>query len=418
MNMGVRVQLSVMMFIQFFVWGTWYVAMGVYLPTIGFTGTQIGFAYSSTGWAAIVSPFIVGMIADRFFPAQIMLGMLHLLGGALLFLASQTTEPTLFFVFLLGHTLCYMPTLALTNTISFNQMKDPAAEFPAIRVMGTLAWIAAGIFISRLGVDSTAWPMKIGAICSVVMGVYSLTLPSTTPKAAGKKISVRDVLGLDALALFRDRSFAVFMIGSLLICIPLSFYYGFAASYLTAGGIKNITATMTLGQMSEFFFMLVIPFFFARLGVKKMLLVGMGAWVLRYMLFAFGENMALEAPLTADAVLGGLVLVGMWYLGILLHGVCYDFFFVTGQIYTDMRAPKELQSSAQGLFALMTWGVGMTIGTIASGKVKDFFSSGEGDAAVINWFGLWMVPTALAFAVFVIFLLFFRETAVKEGEKA
>ncbi len=403
MNMGVRVQLSVMMFIQFFVWGTWYVAMGVYLPTIGFTGTQIGFAYSSTGWAAIVSPFIVGMIADRFFPAQIMLGVLHLLGGALLFLASQTTEPTLFFVFLLGHTLCYMPTLALANPICFNQMKDPAAEFPAIRVMGTLAWIAAGFFISMLGVDNTAWPMKIGAICSVVMGVYSFTLPNTPPKAAGKKTSVNDVLGLNALALFKDRSFAVFMVSSLLICIPLSFYYSFAAAYLTAGGVTNITATMTLGQMSEFFFMLVIPFFFARLGVKKMLLVGMGAWVLRYLCFGFGN---------------GQELVALWYLGILLHGVCYDFFFVTGQIYTDMRAPKELQSSAQGLFALMTWGVGMTIGTIASGKVKDFFSSGEGDAAVINWFGLWMVPTALAFAVFVIFLLFFRETAAKEGEKA
>ena len=424
MKMSVRAQLMVMMFIQFFVWGTWYVAMGVYLPKIGFTGAQIGYAYSTTGWAAIITPLFMGMIADRFFPAQYVLAALHLAGAALLWFAAMNTDPIVFFVCLLAYTLCYMPTLSLTSAIAFNQMDSPQKQFPAIRVMGTVAWIAAGFFIGMLYVDAktgglrmvlpgmdntglaaiaeTAWPFKIGAVCSLIMGFYSLSLPHTPPKKAGQGAALTEMMGLDALALMKDRSFLVFIASSLLICIPLSFYYGFAASYLSGGGVKNITAVMSLGQASEFFFMLVIPFFFARLGVKKMLLVGMGAWVLRYACFGMGN---------------GQGLIALWYLGILLHGVCYDFFFVTGQIYTDMRAPKELQASAQGLFALATWGVGMTIGTTASGRVADFFSTpgATADAAkVVNWFGVWMTPAALAFVVFLIFLVFFSEKGLEK----
>jgi len=233
-----------------------------------------------------------------------------------------------------------------------------------------------------------------------------VTLPNTPPKSAGKTVTVREVLGLDAFALMKDRSFLVFIVSSLLICIPLSFYYGFAASYLAGGGVKNITSVMSLGQASEFFFMLVIPFFFARLGVKRMLLVGMGAWVVRYMCFGMGN---------------GQGLIALWYIGVLLHGVCYDFFFVTGQIYTDMRAPKELQASAQGLFALATWGIGMTIGTTASGRVADFFSKpgATPDAAkVMDWFGIWMTPAALAFIVFLIFLAFFSEKGLEKKTQA
>ena len=424
MKTSVRVQLMVMMFIQFFVWATWYVAMGVYLPKIGFTNSQIGLAYSSTGWAAIVTPFFMGMIADRFFPAQYVLSALNLAGAALLWLVAGTTTPGLFLVWLLAYTMCFMPTLSLTSAIAFNQMDSPQKQFPAIRVMGTVAWIAAGFVVGWIYLDGktgglrlafteagktglqsiveTAWVFKLGAVCSLIMGLYALTLPSTPPKLAGKKVLVRDVLGLDALALLKDRSFFVFFVSSLLVCIPLSFYYGFAASYLVGGGVKNITAVMSLGQASEFFFMLVIPFFFARLGVKKMLLVGMGTWVVRYMCFGMGN---------------GQGLIALWYLGVLLHGVCYDFFFVTGQIYTDMRAPKELQASAQGLFALATWGVGMTIGTMVSGRVADFFSKpgATPDAAkVMDWFGIWMTPAALAFVVFLIFLFFFSEKGLEK----
>jgi nucleoside transporter len=426
--MSVRVQLMIMMFIQFFVWGTWYVAMGVYLPKIGFSNSQIGLAYSTTGWAAIITPFFMGMIADRFFSAQKVLAALHLLGAALLFLAAGTTNATMFLVCLLAYTLCFMPTLSLTSAIAFSQMDSPQKQFPAIRVMGTIAWIAAGVVIGCLYLDNqtgglrfvlpwgpadglveitgTAWPLRIGAICSAVMGLYSLTLPNTPPKSAGKTVTVREVLGLDALALLKDRSFSVFILSSLLICIPLSFYYGFAASYLAGGGVKNITSVMSLGQASEFFFMLVIPFFFARLGVKKMLLAGLGAWVVRYMCFGMGN---------------GQGLIALWYLGVLLHGVCYDFFFVTGQIYTDMRAPKELQASAQGLFALATWGIGMTIGTMASGRVADFFSkpgATPGAAKVMNWLGVWMTPAALAVVVFIIFLAFFSEKGLQKKTEA
>lgn len=400
MNTMTRVQLSVMMFIQFFIWGAWYVSMGVYMGELHFEAKVIGWAYSSTAWAAIITPFFMGMIADRFFPAQIVLGVLHLAGAVLMFLVSRTTEPMLFFFLLLGYACCYMPTLALTSSISFNQMKSTQDEFPLIRVLGTVGWIVAGLLISYLKVDATARPMEIAAGVSLLMGLYSFTLPNTPARSAGKKSSVREILGVDAFALFKDRSFAVFMVSALLICIPLSFYYGFGARFLAEGGVQNITAKMSMGQMSEFFFMLVIPFFFARLGVKYMLAVGMGAWVLRYLLFAFGA----AAPLP---------MLGMWYLGILLHGVCYDFFFVTGQIYMDKRAPKELQSSAQGLFALFTFGIGMTIGTVASGQVVSFFTKDE----VIQWRAVWLTPALLALAVLAVFFALFNEKSLPEEKE-
>ncbi len=400
MNTATRVQLSVMMFIQFFIWGAWYVSMGVYMGELHFEAKVIGWAYSSTAWAAIITPFFMGMVADRFFPAQVVLGVLHLAGAALMFLVSRTTEPMLFFFLLLGYACCYMPTLALTSAISFNQMKSTQDEFPLIRVLGTVGWIVAGLLISYLKVDATARPMEIAAGCSLLMGLYSFTLPHTPARAAGKKASVREILGVDAFALFKDRSFAVFMVSALLVCIPLSFYYGFGARFLAEGGVQNITAKMSMGQMSEFFFMLVIPFFFARLGVKYMLAVGMGAWVLRYLLFAFGAGTSLP-------------MLGMWYLAILLHGVCYDFFFVTGQIYVDKRAPKELQSSAQGLFALFTWGIGMTIGTVASGQVVSFFTDGE----TIQWKAVWLTPALLALVVLVVFFALFNEKSVPEDKE-
>jgi nucleoside transporter len=396
MKLKARIELSVMMFLEFFVWGAWYVTMGTYLGQIGFQGTDIGSAYSTTAWAAIISPFFVGMIADRFFDAEKVLGVMHILGAILMYYVSTITEPGLFFWVLLGYAICYMPTIALVNAISFNQMEDPKTQFPPIRVLGTLGWIVAGIIISLMKAEPTVIPLQMAAGASLVMGIYSFFLPKTPPKSVGKKVTVSDVLGLDALKLMKDFSFAIFVIGSLLVCIPLSFYYNFANLFLTESGMVNSAAKMSLGQASEFFFMLVMPFFFVRLGVKKMLLVGMLAWVVRYVLFAFGNNDAL---------------VWMFYIGILLHGICYDFFFVTGMIYVDNKAPVEIRANAQGFIALITYGVGMVIGAKISGIVVEKYQimDAANEIAGHQWQTIWLIPAAMAGIVMIVFALAFRD---------
>ena len=395
-----------MMFLQFFVWGAWFVTLGTYLGIgLKFDGGQIGKAYSTMPWGAIVAPFFIGMIADRFFSAEKVLGVLHILGGIVLFYATSITSPVLFFWVVLIYALCYNPTLALVNAISFNQMKSPEKEFPAIRVFGTLGWIVAGLIIGFMKVEDTAIPMKIAAGASIVLGVFSFFLPSTPPKSLGHKVKVRDVLGLDALKLMKDRSFAIFVLGSLLICIPLAFYYNFTNLFLNEEGVVNAAGKMTIGQMSEVFFMLVMPFCFARLGVKKMLLVGMLAWAGRYLLFAFGNS-------------GSLVM--MYYLGIALHGICYDFFFVTGQIYVDNKAPKAIQASAQGFIALITYGVGLLIGARISGMVVEKYQLMDGAAiAGHSWQTIWIIPAVMAFVVIVLFALLFKANESKpEAESA
>jgi nucleoside transporter len=391
----VRVKLSAMMFLQYFVWGAWYVTMGTWLgETLRFSGEQIGLAAGSTALAAMISPFFVGMVADRFLATERILGVLHLTGGVVLYLASTQTTFAPFYAVLLAYTLCYMPTLALSNSISFHQMRDPEREFPPIRVLGTIGWIVAGLVIGTLRLEATAVPMRIAAAGSVVLGVFCFALPHTPPQKKSR-VSMRDVLGLDALRLMRDRSFAVFVIGSFLICIPLQFYYAFANLFLNELRVTNAAGKMTLGQMSEIFFMLVMPWFFRRLGVKYMLLVGMAAWAARYTFFAFGDSGAL---------------VWMLYGGIILHGICYDFFFVTGQIYVDQQAPGDLRAAAQGFIAFVTLGVGMLIGSWVSGRVVDAFRTPTGGH---QWDGIWIVPAAGAAAVLVLFALLFtsRETA-------
>src|SRR5262245_21810243 len=390
MNFNTRLKLSVMMFLQYFVWGAWYVTLGTWLgTTLHFTGEQVGLAAGTTAVAAIISPFFVGMIADRFFASERLLAGLHIIGaGALLAAASQTQFVPLY-VIVLGYTLCYMPTLALTNSLSFRQMTDPSAEFPGIRVLGTIGWIVAGLVIGTTGLEATAVPMRIAAAASVALGVFSLMLPHTPPQKRGHRVTWGEILGLDALKLMKDSSFATFVIGSFLICIPLQFYYAFTNLYLNEIGVTNAAGKMTLGQMSEIFFMLVMPWFFRRLGVKWMLLVGMLAWTARYLLFAAGNNGAL---------------VWMLYGGILLHGICYDFFFVTGQIYVDLKAPGDLRAAAQGFIAFVTLGVGMLIGSWLSGRVVDTFKTTDAHA----WDKIWVVPAAGAAAVLVLFALFFR----------
>jgi nucleoside transporter len=378
------------MFLQYFVWGCWYVTMGTWLgQTLHFSGEQIGLAFGTTALAAMISPFFMGMVADRFLATEYVLAGLHIVGAVLLFYASLQTTFGAFYGVLLLYTLCYMPTLALSNSISFHQMKDPGSEFPAIRVLGTIGWIVAGLAIGTLGLEATATPLKLAAAGSLVLGAFCLALPHTPPQRQSRA-RLADMLGLDALKLLGERSFAVFVIGSFLVCIPLQFYYAFANLFLNELNVTNAAGKMTLGQMSEIFFMLVMPWFFRRLGVKYMLLVGMAAWTARYLLFAYGNS--------GD-------LVWMLYAGILLHGICYDFFFVTGQIYVDRRAPANLRAAAQGLIAFVTLGVGMFIGSWVSGRVVDAFAAGASGHA---WDRIWMVPAAGAAAVLLLFALFFR----------
>jgi nucleoside transporter len=394
MTTPVRLKLSTMMFLEYFIWGSWYVTLATYLgQTLKFEGGQIGRAYGTTALAAIIAPFFVGLVADRFFATERIMAVLYFLGAGAMWMASNQTDFGSFYPLLLAYTLTYMPTLALTNSLSFRHMDDPGKEFPGIRVLGTISWIVAGLIIGALRLEATVTPLRIAAATSVLMGVYAFFLPHTPPAKRGEKVTVRDVLGLDALSLMKERSFAVFVLGSFLLCIPLQFYYTFTNLFLNELGVVNAAGKMTMGQMSEIFFMLVMPFFFVRLGVKNMLLIGMACWTARYVLFAYGNNEAL---------------VWMLYLGILLHGICYDFFFVTGQIYVDRKAPGDLRAAAQGFIAFVTLGAGMYIGAESSGRVVDAYTV----AGVHQWANIWLVPAAMAGVVLVLFALLFqyRET--------
>ena len=394
MKTTTRVQLSVMMFLQFFIWGAWYVTMGTYLDKVlHATGVQVGAAYSAMAIATIFSPIFVGMIADRFFSAQKLLGVLHIVGAALLYYITRIDNPSFFYWIVLLYSLMYAPTLALANSVAFRQMNDPAKEFPSVRFLGTIGWIAVGWMIDKvfkLQTEQLAQTFIIAAVASGILGFLSFTLPDTPPKAKGTKTTMAKVLGADALVLFKDRSFTVFLIASILICIPLSFYYSFTNLYLTEAGMKNVTSSMTLGQFSEALFILLIPFFFRRLGVKWMIAIGMIAWTVRFLFFSYGDAAA-----------------NLWMLfaGIILHGVCFDFFFVTGQIYTDSKADIKIQSSAQGLITMATYGVGMWIGTLLSGYVKDYYTVDK----IVTWKSVWLVPAGIAVAVLLFFLILFNE---------
>jgi nucleoside transporter len=394
MDTQIRIRLSVMMFLEFFVWGSWYVTMGTYLDKVlGASGVQVGAAYSAMAIATIISPFFVGMIADRFFPAQKVLAVLHLLGAALLYYLTQVSNPDTFYWILLLYSLLYAPTLALANSVAFRQMKDPSKEFASIRVLGTIGWIATGLLIDKvfkITTDQLAFTFRMAAAASAVLGILSFFLPDTPPKAKGTEASFAKILGADAFVLFRDRSFSVFFIASVLICIPLSFYYSLTNLYLTEAGMKNVTSNMTLGQISEAVFILLIPFFFRRLGVKWMIALGMIAWAVRFLFFGYGN---------ADA--------GLWmlFMGIVLHGICFDFFFVTGQIYTDSKAGLNIQSQAQGMITMATYGIGMWIGTLLSGYVKDHYTADQ----VVQWKAVWMVPAMISIGVLVLFVLLFND---------
>lgn len=395
-------RLSLMMFLQFFVWGAWFVTLGTHLGNIGFSGSQIGYTYLMNNIAAIISPFFVGMIADRYFASQKVMGVLHLLGGVIIYFAANSTAVGPLILLLLLYNLTYMPTLALVNAVSFHQMESPDKQFPRVRVWGTIGWIIAGLTITFIqfkflaDVEKSEIPMKMAGIASVLLGFYSFTLPNTPPQNVGREITFGEVLGVKALRLMRERSFLIFVLSSLLISIPLAFYYSFANPFLNDLHMEGAAGKQTMGQMSEVAFMVLMPWFLVRLGVKKTLLVGMLAWVVRYAFFANGN-------------LGS----GAWmlYAGILLHGVCYDFFFVTGQIYTDRKAPKEIRASAQGFIALITYGVGLGIGSAFGGNIVDAFTVN----GVKDWRMIWYIPAAFAAVVAVLFALMFKDSKSTVG---
>ena len=404
---SIKLRLSAMMFLEIFIWGGWFVTLGSFLAAnLAASGSQIGMAYSTQSWGAIIAPFLVGLIADRYFNAERVLGVLHLAGAALMYVLASTRQFATFYPCLLAYMILYMPTLALANSISFRHLADPSKEFSQIRVWGTVGWIVAGLLISFAfswdARESIAGGMlrntflMCGA-ASLVLGLYSFTLPKTPPGGSrDEKIGLRDLVGLEAMGLLKNRNFLIFFLSSILICIPLAFYYQHANQFLTELHVANATAKQSVGQMSEVLFMLMIPVFLNRFGMKVTLLVGMFAWTARYLLFAFGDANGLAALLL---------------MGIALHGVCYDFFFVSGQIYIDSKAGIHIKSAAQGLITLATYGVGMLIGFWAAGRITDLYAVG----GVHDWHSIWLYPAGFAAVVFVLFAVSFKNETVRYG---
>lgn len=389
-----------MMFLEFFVWGGWFVTLATYLTAnLQASDAQISSAFSTQCFGAIIAPFIIGLIADRYFNAERILGILHLAGAVLMYQMFRSEDFANFYPYVFVYMILYMPTLALVNSVSFNQMKNPEKDFGSIRVWGTLGWIVAGLLISYCFHWDAEQSLKEGlmrntflmtAIASLALGLFSFALPKTPPKVQkGEKVKLREVLGLDALKLLKDRNYLIFFVSSVLICVPLAFYYQYANPFLSDIGLANPTGKMTFGQMSEVLFMLLLPVFFTRFGLKKTLILAMAAWVVRYLCFAYGNPDELSF---------------MLIIGIALHGVCYDFFFVTGQIYTDSKAGEKYKSAAQGLITLATYGVGMLAGFYIAGGISEAYKAQGGDV----WKHIWTFPALIALAVLVLFIIFFK----------
>jgi len=408
MKVNTRIQLSIMMFLQFVVWGAWYGQLSKYLFAINFTGAQVGNIYATFSIAMIVSPFLVGMLADRFFNAERVLGLLNLAGAAILYLLTQIKDYDTFYWFMLLYFLTFAPTISLTSSISMRQMENPSKEFPPIRVLGTIGWIAVTNLIGIMGWGDKITVFQVSMVTAVVIGLFAFTLPKTPATITGS-VSFGQVLGKDAFVLFKDRSFSIFFIASVLICIPLSFYYAMANPSITdayknafleanpGASLPNtfyVENKMSLGQASEVLFLLLLPLAYRRFGIKNILIIGLLAWIARFIFFGYGNASSSE---------------WMLYGGIILHGVCFDFFFVSGMIYTDKKAGEKIKSSAQGLISLATYGLGMFIGSVLSGVVKDMYTEGSGDAAITNWTHVWLVPAAIAFGVLILFLFFFSD---------
>lgn len=395
MLFSMRVRLSLMMFLEYFIWGAWYVTLGTWLgQQLHFSGEQIGVVAGTTALGAAISPFLVGLMADELFANQRLLAALHGIGGLLLWFASTQGAFGPMYAVLLVYSLCYMPTMALTNALAFRQMKDPKQEFGSIRVLGTAGWIVAGLLIGFLRVEPTAVPIRIAGAASLLMAIYSLTLPHTPPLRSAHGFKLSNIFPPEAFTLFKDRNFSVFVLASFLICIPLQFYYTFTNPFLNEIGMQNAAGKMTMGQMSELLFMVTLPWFFRRVGVKYTLMLGMFAWVVRYICFGTGNT-------------GSLVL--LLYLGIVLHGICYDFFFVTGQVYVDQKAPPALRAVAQGLIYFITYGIGMFVGSWICGAIVDRYAKAFPSGGVQHdWRSIWVVPAIASAVVLLFFWVGFR----------
>jgi len=394
------VRLWILAFSQYAIWGLWYVTMGTYLTkTLKFTGGQVGLAYGTPAVGAMISPFLVGLIADRYFSAEKILATLHLVGAGLLYYVSTTTSFPIFYGALVVYTIGYMGTLALTNTLTLRHVTNADREFPLVMLMASVGWIVAGLIIGQAEVEASATQFRWAAMSSAVLALYCLTLPKTPPLARSNSASLGQALGFDAIRLVRNRSFAVFLLGSFLICIPLSFYFSWTNVFLNEVGIRNAASKMTLGQASDVTFLLLMPLFTAKVGVKKMLLMGMFAWAVRFGLFGLYAS--------------GTTWVSLLFAGILLHGVCYDFFFVMGRIYVDQRAPEQLRATAQGLLAFVTLGAGMFVGTWFSGLLGGWAEYRTGSGELLHdWRLIWGVPSAMSVGVLILFASLFQDEPV------
>ena len=399
MSFKISFQLSLLMFFQFFIWGAWFVTMGTFLSQeFNSSGSELSLAYETQSIGAIIAPFIIGLIADKFFAAQKVLGTIHLFGAFLLYKAGISENFSVFYPYILIYMLFYMPTLALANSVAFRQMKDPSKEFAPIRVFGSLGWIVAGLLIGYLSWESSSTlknTFYMSSFISLILGIYSFTLPNTPPTIEkNKNKTFSQIIGLDALKLLNDKAYLVFFIASILICIPLAFYYQHANQFLNEIGMEAAAGKMTLGQISEILFLSLLPLFIKRFGFKSTLIVGIFAWGLRYLLFSLG----------ADGVNSWMLI-----LGIILHGICYDFFFVSGQIYTNIKCKPEYKSSAQGLITLATYGLGMLIGFRIAGYLTDLYLINDGH----NWQKIWIQPSIFAFIILILFIFTFRNEKIK-----
>jgi len=398
-----------MMFLEFFIWGAWFVTLGNFLPqNLDATGYEIANVFSTQSWGAIIAPFIIGLIADRYFNAERILGILHLTGAFLMFQMYSSSSVAQFYPYVFIYMILYMPTLALVNSVSFRQLDNPEKSFSSIRVWGTIGWIVAGLAISFFGWDSEAGVKEgllrntflMASIASLILGLFSFVLPKTPPikKATDEKSSISEILGLDAIKLLNNRNYLIFFVSAILICIPLAFYYQNANLFLSEVGLANPTGKMAIGQVSEAFFLLLLPFLFARFGFKNTIMIGMLAWAVRYLLFAYGNAGELAY---------------MLIIGIALHGICYDFFFVSGQIYTDAKAGERYKSSAQGLITLATYGVGQLIGFWVAGFVSEHYKANPtGDPF---WQNVWLVPAGIAAVVLLLFAVFFKNERTEKA---
>ena len=396
MNVAMRARLGTMLFLEYFIWGAWYVTLNTWLVRgLHFTAEQGGIVAGATAVGAMIAPFLVGLVADKYFDTKYVLVALHGIGALLLFLAAHQTSFGSLYTLILLYCFAFMPTLSLTNSLAFRQMRDPKLEFGAIRVLGSGGWIVAGLLVGALGIESTGHPVQIAAAASALMAIYCFTLPATPPLARTETRGTVSFFPREALGILRERPVAIFAAASFLICIPLQFYYAFTNLFLNEAGVSNAAGKMTGGQFSELGCMLLIPWFFRRLGVKGMLIAGMGAWVTRYLLFAFGG--------IGDRM-------WMLWLGILLHGICYDFFFVTGQIYIDRKASAALRAAAQGLITFITYGVGMFVGSWLSGVVVERYTLPTVAGGTAHaWRPIWIVSAFASAVVLVLFLLTFHE---------